>query len=64
MKDKHITFRFAAKTLKAMDRLITNPPAIAKHEKRGNPRNRTELIEMLMENLNSKPSEVEPEGEE
>lgn len=42
------SFRLDRKTLKMMDRLITNPPTMLIDAKRGGPRNRTELVERLI----------------
>lgn len=42
------SFRLDRKTLKVMDRLITDPPPIIIDPKRGGPRNRTELVETLV----------------
>lgn len=42
------TFRLDDKTIKAMDRLITNPPSILIDGQRGAARNRTEVVEVLV----------------
>lgn len=49
MKDKPLSFRFDAKTVKAMDRLLTNPPSVVIDPAKGAPRSRTELLEVLIE---------------
>lgn len=43
------TFRLDPKTIKAMDRLITDPPAVCFDGIRGAARNRTELITVLVQ---------------
>lgn len=48
MRTPSHTFRLDKETIKKMDRLITNPPAVAVDEKLGQPRNRTELVEVLV----------------
>jgi hypothetical protein len=42
------TFRLEKSVIKMMDRLITNPPAVAIDADLGKPRNRTELVEVLI----------------
>jgi len=48
LETKKSNFRLDAKTIRLMDRLITNPPSIIVDGKRGAARNRTELIEVLV----------------
>lgn len=48
MRTPQHTFRLEKKIIKMMDGLITNPPAVAIDEKLGQPRNRTELVEVLV----------------
>ena len=48
MERDRASFKFSSGTLKKMDRLITNPPAIAIDPERGPARSRTELIEVLV----------------
>ena len=48
MKREQTNFRLDAKTLKMMDRLITNPPQAIIDGVRGAARNRTELVEVLV----------------
>ncbi len=48
MKTPTHTFRLDKATIRLMDRLITNPPAILLDSHRGAPRNRTELVEVLV----------------
>jgi len=48
MKREQTNFRLDAKTLKMMDRLITNPPEIIIDGVRGAARNRTELVKVLV----------------
>ena len=49
MATPNTTFRFDPKTLKGMERLITNPPSILIDVKRGGPRSRNELVAVLVE---------------
>jgi len=48
METKKTNFRLSPKTLKLMDRLITNPSPTIIDGTRGAARNRTELIEVLV----------------
>jgi len=48
METKKTNFRLSPKTLKMMDRLITNPSPTIIDGVRGAARNRTELIEVLV----------------
>lgn len=48
METKKTNFRLSPKTLKMMDRLITNPSPSIIDGSRGSARNRTELIEVLV----------------
>lgn len=48
MATPQTTMRLDKKTIKMMDGLITNPPAICIDPKLGQPRNRTELVEVLV----------------
>lgn len=48
METPKTTFRLEPRVLKQMDRLITNPPSILLDPARGAPRNRTELVEVLI----------------
>lgn len=44
----HTTFRLDPKVVKGMDRLITDPPPSCFDDTRGVPRNRTELVSILI----------------
>lgn len=48
METPKTTFRLDTKTLKMMDRVITHPTEFILDGVRGAPRNRTELIEVLV----------------
>lgn len=48
MKTPTTSFRLEKWATKGMDELITNPPSIAVDAKKGEPRNRTELVENLI----------------
>ena len=49
MKTPQYSFRLNNRIIKMMDGLITNPPAAVMDETLGKPRNRTELVERLVE---------------
>lgn len=53
MKTMARNFKFDPITIEQMDELIANPPAILLDSRRGAPRNRTELIERLVEHAHS-----------